>query len=169
MKKLMGLIALLATVGFIAPNQAVAQSRPAPGAQAGAKANPKAKAPLGKVAVQVMVVLAKDAPARRVDPKLKAMEVHFGHLRYNDYTVLGTNNAQLAKGAKASFDVEGGRRLDITVVERTEKNVRMRVQMFKADKKVVDTVILIERGGTFILAGPQYQGGILLLPITANY
>lgn len=164
MKKLMGLIALLATVGFIAPKQAVAQARPAPGVhQAGAKA------PLGKVAVQVMVVLAKDAPTRRVDPKLKAMEVHFGHLRYNDYTVLGTNAAQLGIGAKASFDVEGGRRLDITVVERTEKNVRMRVQMFKADKKLVDTVILIERGGTFILAGPQYQGGILLLPITANY
>ena len=168
MKKLMGLIALLATVGFSAPKQAVAQSRPAPGVhQAGAKA--KAKAPVGKVGVQVMVVLAKDAPTRRVDPKLKAMEVHFGHLRYNDYSVLGTNAAQLGDGAKASFDVEGGRRLDITVVERSDRNVRMRVQMFKADKKLVDTIILIERGGTFILAGPQYQGGILLLPITANY
>lgn len=163
-KKLMGLVALLATVGLIAPQVALAQSRPAPGVHQGG-----AKAPQGKVDVQVMVVLAKDAPKRRVDPKLKAMEVHFGHLRYNDYTVLGTNGVQLAVGKSASFDVEGGRRLDITIVERSEKNVRMRVQMFKADKKLVDTVILIERGGTFILAGPQYQGGILLLPITANY
>ena len=166
MKKLMGLIALLATVGFSAPKQAVAQSRPAPGVHS---AGAKAKAPVGKVGVQVMVVQAKDAPTRRVDPKLKAMEVHFGHLRYNDYTVLGVNAAQLGDGAKASFDVEGGRRLDITVLEGSDKNVRMRVQMFKADKKLVDTIILIERGGTFILAGPQYQGGILLLPITANY
>lgn len=166
MKKLMGLVALLATVALVSPQQAVAQSRPAPGAH---QSGPKAKAPQGKVAVQVMVVHAKDAPKRSVDPKLKAMESHFGHLRYNSYTVLGTNASDLAVGAKSSFDVEGGRRLDITVVERTDKNVRMRVQMFKADKKLVDTVILIERGGTFILAGPQYQGGILLLPITANY
>ncbi|MED5372348.1 MAG: hypothetical protein VX899_15115 [Myxococcota bacterium] len=166
MNKLTHTIALLAALGLALPSVAVAQNR----SKAPAAGAPAQKAPaVEKVAVQVMVVHAKDGPTRKVDPALKGMESHFSNLRYNEYSVLRTERDRLSTGETTTMEIEGGRKLEITVVEKNAQNVRMRVQMYKGEKKIVNTIIVVERGGTFILAGPQYQGGILILPITANY
>ena len=45
----------------------------------------------------------------------------------------------------------------------------MRVEVYKGGEKLVDTTVSVNRGSTFMVGGPRHDGGILLLPITANY
>ncbi len=132
--------------------------------QTGAKA--KAKAPA--VNVQLMVVHATEGEAF-VDPKLESLEKHLEFLRYDNFKVLDTHRSPVVMGKATSFEIEGGRKVNITLLEKNDTEVKLRVQMFKEGKKLVDTTVRVKRGSTFVVAGPKYKGGMLLLPITANY
>ena len=46
---------------------------------------------------------------------------------------------------------------------------RVRVEMSGNDGKLLDTTVSINRGGTFIVAGPKVKDGILMLPVRADY
>jgi hypothetical protein len=134
--------------------------------QKGAKAKAKSKAPA--VNVQIMVVHAKEGEVF-VDPKLAKLEKHLEFLRYDNFSVLDTQRSPVVTGKSTSFAIEGGRKVTVNLLEKNEDEVRLRVQMFKDGKKLVDTTVRVKRGSTFVVAGPKYKGGILLLPITANY
>ncbi len=131
-----------------------------------AKAKAKAKAPA--VNVQLMVVHAREGEAY-VDPQLERLEPHLQFLRYDNYQVLDVHRSPVVKGKTTSFAIEGGRKVSIDLLEKNQQEVRLRVQMFKDGKKLVDTTVRIKRGSTFVVAGPKHKGGILLLPLTANY
>ena len=46
----------------------------------------------------------------------------------------------------------------------------MRVEITdKKGSKLLDTTVTVNRNGTFIVAGPRYRDGILVLPLTARY
>lgn len=159
------LLALLG-LGLAAPTTAFADP-PKAGKAAPAKGG-KSKAPaVGAVDIELLVVHAKDGDAY-VDPRLKSLEPHLEFLRYERFEVLSAENSKLS-GKPATFQVEGGRKVVVSVLSKDEKRVRLKVQMYKADKKLVDTTVSVNRGGTFVVAGPKFQGGMLLLPITADY
>ncbi len=164
MKKLA--LTLMLVLGLAQAPEALAQQG-GPKAAQGPKA--KAKAPAeGQVKVQVMVVHATDGKVF-VDPKLEKLERHLEFLKYSSYEVISTERDALAQDKSTSFAIEGGRKVTVTLLSKDESKARLRVQMYKADKKLVDTTVSVKRGGTFIVAGPKYQGGMLLLPITADY
>jgi len=139
-----------------------------PTAMAQQKKTTKAKAKAPAVNVQIMVVHAKEGEPY-VDPKLSRLEKHLEFLRYDNFSVLDTQRSPVVSGKATSFSIEGGRKVTINLLEKNEKEVRLRVQMFKEGKKLVDTTVRVKRGSTFVVAGPKYKGGMLLLPITANY
>jgi len=132
----------------------------------GNKVKAKAKAPA--VNVQLMVVHASEGEAY-VDPQLERLEKHLQFLRYDNYRVLDVHRSPVVKGKTTTFAIEGGRKVSIDLLEKNKEEVRLRVQMFKDGKKLVDTTVRVKRGSTFVVAGPKHKGGILLLPITANY
>ncbi len=168
MKKLA--LALTLALGLAQAPEAFAQQGPktSQGPKAQGKKGGKAQAPAGQVKVQVMVVHATDAKTY-VDPKLENLERHLEFLKYSSYEVLSTEREGLTIDKSTSFAIDGGRKVTVTLLSKDESKARLRVQMYKADKKLVDTTVSVKRGGTFIVAGPKYQGGMLLLPITANY
>jgi len=127
----------------------------------------KAKA-TGSVNLEVMVVHAKEGSAH-VDPKLDKLNLDLGHLRYENFTVLSTNKSTLVSGKPATFTVEGGRKVKVTLLSKDDARVRLKVQLFKGDKKLLETTVAVKRGSTFVVAGSKYDGGMLLLPITARY
>lgn len=160
-------LALLALLGLGAAAPGTAHADPPKAGKAQVK-GAKAKAPVnGSVDVKLMVVHAKDGDPY-VDPRLKELEPHLEFLRYDRFEVLTSESAKLA-GKPATFQVEGGRKVTVSVLSKDDKRVRLKVQMYKADKKLVDTTVSVNRGGTFVVAGPKFQGGMLLLPLTADY
>lgn len=162
MKRIVSTLALAMGLGLLSSGPALAQSK--------AKGpTTQVKAPACRdVQIQLMVVHAQEGETF-VDPKLTMIEKHLSFLNYDSYRVKGTNRSNLSKGESARFDVEGGRQVEITLVECNPDKVKLKIEMFKADKKLVDTTVSVNRGSTFIVAGPKYQDGILLLPITATY
>lgn len=167
MRRLLAALALAAT---LVPDPAWAQGAPArPGSAAPARPAPAATRPAAqKVALQVWVVHATDAESG-VDPRLSSLASSFRYLKYKGYRLLSTQNAELPVSGDATFTVEGGRKLTVTLVSVDDARARVRAEMTNAEGKVLDTTVSINRDGTFVIAGPRYKDGILILPIRASY
>ena len=78
-------------------------------------------------------------------------------------------SADLAPGGDKDFSIEGGRTLRVSLVSKDEAHARVRVEIDGKRGKLIDTTVKINRDGTFIVAGPQYKDGILILPLRASY
>lgn len=151
------IVALLATHA----EPAAAQARPAAGQQ---QARPAA----GRVGVQISVVHATDAESG-IDPRLQALASSFRYFKYKGYRLLSSQDADVSVGEDHSFPIEGGRRLKVTLISKDDTRARVRVEMSGSDGKLLDTTVSINRGGTFIVAGPKFKDGILMLPVRADY
>ena len=127
-------------------------------------------APRGnKVTVGMMVVHATDAHSN-VDQRLGSLTRYLSHMRFTGYELLETRSVQLGPNGTESFTIQGGREVTITLLSRDDNRVRMRVQILAGKGgKLLDTTLSVNRNGTFIVAGPKYNQGILVLPLTASY
>lgn len=147
---------------FALTGPALAQSREAPPRPAqGARV-------AQRVDVQLRVVHATDSESG-VDPRLASLASSFRYFKYKGYRLLSTQNAAIAVGGETTWSVEGGRRITVAVLSFDESRARMRVEMTNGEGKVLDTTVNINRNGTFIISGPRYKDGILMLPVTASY
>lgn len=159
------LLLLLALAGTVVPTDAAwAQSRPAPAGARGGAQKPAA----GRVDIQILVVHATDSESG-VDPRLQSLASSFRYFKYKGYRLLSTQNAEVGVGNDASFSIEGGRRVRVTLISKDDARARVRVEMSNEDGKQLDTTVSINRDGTFIVAGPRYKDGILMLPLRASY
>ena len=122
-----------------------------------------------KVTVGMMVVHATDRHST-VDEGLDSLTRYLSHMRFTGYELLETRSVQLGQDGSETFTIQGGREVTITLLSRDEKRVRMRVQILAGKGgKLLDTTLSVNRNGTFIVAGPKYDQGILVLPLTASY
>gem|GEM_PF-1861395 len=150
------------------------------GPNAGAKAKAKAKATqkrkaaparapqAGRVAVRLMVVAATDSHDR-TDPSLRPLLKHLQFLRYRGYELLDTHRAELGVESQTSFPIQGDRKVALTLIRKTPERAQFRVQVHRKGGKLLDTTLTVNRNGTFIVAGPRYRDGILILPLTVKY
>jgi hypothetical protein len=133
-----------------------------------AAAEPAAAPAKAKVEVELMVVHATNAHDR-VDPRLQPVLQHLRFLQFKGFTLLSSEARPIAVGSGHTFPVVGDRRVTIDVVERDEAQVKLRVRMFNDKGLFLDTTIRIHRNKSFMVGGPDHDGGKLLLPITAQY
>lgn len=136
-------------------------------------APPAAEAPdrppmKSKVEIELMVVHATNAHSN-VDPRLKPVVQHLRFLQFKGFSMLSHEEKLLAVGSGHTFDVAGDRKVTIDVVERDEVQVKLRVRMSNDRGMFLDTTIRIHRNKSFMVGGPDHDGGKLLLPITAHY
>lgn len=121
----------------------------------------------GKVEVKVRVIHATNSG--KVDPQLQDVMKQLRFLKYTGFRLLNTNTAQIAVGSDTTFQVVGGRRLKVQVLEKTPEHARLRIRMLKGSERVLDTTVKIHRDRSFIIGGPNYQGGKLVLPVEVRY
>jgi hypothetical protein len=121
-----------------------------------------------KVALRVMVVHATST-GNKIDSRLQNLTKYLSHLKYTSYELLQTHTAELGANGKQSFAIEGGFKVTIELLSKEQSKARMRVVMARGAEKLLDTTLSVNRNGTFIVAGPKYKGGILVLPLTARY
>lgn len=140
-------------------------ARPAPAAPA---TTTTAARPASRVALQVLVVHATDS-VTGVDPQIASLASSFRYFKYKGYKLLSTQQAAVAVDDTANFSIAGGRRVRVTLISVDDAHARLHVEINNADDKLFDTTVSINRGGTFIISGPRYEDGILMLPVRATY
>lgn len=120
------------------------------------------------VSIQMLVVHATDSKPG-LDSRLESLKNSFGYFKYKGYWLLSAQQNSVSIGDSTTFTVEGGRRVKVTLVSVDEQRARVRVEMSNKDGKLLDTTVSISRNGTFVVAGPRYEDGILMLPLRASY
>lgn len=156
----------------LAGSAAQAQQVPRPGAPPPrpppqAQVQPRPDAPPGRVALQVTVVYADKSG--RVAPGLESLARQFEMMNLTGFQVLARHDASLMVGRETSFNVEGDRKLQITLVARDSAVARLRIQMFTAGALKVDTTSRQPRGERYTVAGPTYRDGRLIYLIGVDY
>jgi hypothetical protein len=121
----------------------------------------------GRVKVSMMVVYANNSG--QVDPRLRGLQQQLEMMKFTGYQVLSTHSATLGTSQDQSFPIEGGRRMEVTVVSFSETQARVRIELFKGTEKTIDTTVNIRNGRTLVTGGPKYQAGSLIFPITVSY
>lgn len=122
----------------------------------------------GKVNLQVMVIYATTAH-KRVDDKLSQVTRYLNHLKYTGYELLQSESMQLGLNGNESFIMANGQQAKATVLSKDDKRVNVRLEIMKGKAKVLDTTLSVNRDGSFMVAGPRYKDGILVLSVTARY
>ncbi len=121
-----------------------------------------------KVQLSVLVVHATDSESG-VDPRLASLASSFRYFKYKGYRLLSEQRSDLAVNGAATYPVEGGRKLKVTLLSMDDARAKLHVEMSNEQGKVLDTTVNINRDGTFIISGPRYKDGILMLPLRASY
>lgn len=150
----------LLMLSTLAPPTALAQ--PAPG-----RAPAPARAGAG-VEVELVVVHASNAH-QSVDPSLKPVERHLRFLNYTGFKSLDRHNRSLRVGEQTTVSVVGGREMKVRLIDKNPTAAKLRVQLFRGASKLLDTTVSIHRNRSFIVGGPQHDGGVLVFPLTASY
>ncbi|MEQ1508253.1 MAG: hypothetical protein ABMB14_38840 [Myxococcota bacterium] len=138
--------------------------RPVPlGNQLTARANGDAPV-AGRVRVDVLVVYASNSG--QVDPRLNELKRQLEMMKFTGFQVLSTHSTQLGASQSTQVSIEGGRKIEITLVSLAETQAKVRIELFRGSEKTVDTTVTIPRGRAYLVGGPKYQEGSLMFPIT---
>ena len=160
-KKSMVLAMLGGLVLFAAPTDAMAQARPTPVKMSSTPAS-------GKVGLELKVVHADNSG--KVDPQLQGVYENLKFTRFSGFSLLDTHDAKLGPGQDETFTVAGGRKVTVALVSRDARAAKVRVVMTNPEgRSVMDTTVSIHRNRAFMIAGPDFKGGKLVLPISVRY
>lgn len=163
MKQSLALTVLAGLVFTALPSDAMAQARPNRPTPVKHTSAPAA----GKVGLELKVVHATNSG--QVDPQLRSIVDNLKFTRFSGFKLLNTLPAKLGPGQETTFTVAGGRKVKVTLLSRDARAARVRVVMLNASGKVMDTTVSIHRNRAFMIAGPDYKGGKLILPLTVRY
>ena len=165
MHTLIRALALLLALCVTGAGNAWAEPPPKPPAQQAKKR----EVPAGQVQVRILAVAASEGQPH-MDPQLKHLVKHMAYLRHDRYELVTQKRGVVGPGADdLEFRVQGGPRVVVSIREVGSDRAKVRVRMFRGQNKVVDTTVAIANHGTFIVAGPKYRDGILILPIRVDY
>ena len=142
-------------------------AHPHPGQGFAAQSAPKAQEnPGGRAHVDLTVVYANHSG--QVDPRVAQLKTKFASLGFTGFQVMSTHDAQLGAGQDMTTNVEGSHRIELTLVSRTDSQVKVRIQISRNGQKVVDATQTFSPGKVNSVAGLNYQDGKLFLLIKAD-
>lgn len=160
------LIAVLMMIGMV--GEAAAQTRPPPRPGANVVAQQQGpKVAVGKVSTEVMVIHANNSG--RVDPELRAVMQNLRFMKFSGFSLLNKVPTQLGVSQESSISITGGRKLKVTLIQRDDKQAKVRVRLFNGEAKVLDTTVSIHRNRSFMLMGPKHNDGVLILALSVRY
>lgn len=120
------------------------------------------------VEVRIGAVVASNS-GRTFDPRLVALRQQFNHLfPYTSYRLVKEERQRVAWGAKASFDIPGGRYVLVIPREFRNGRIAMKVLVLEGARPIVDTSLALRNHGTLLVGGPRHPDGVLILSIGAD-
>ncbi len=120
------------------------------------------------VAVDIGSVYASNEGSS-IDPALGTLrEKLLSMFRYSSYKVLDRKRRTLAVGEAGEFELPGGRSLRVKPLPAEGSKVRLHLRLKEGEKKLLGTTVGLSRGGMVLVGGTPYEGGVLILVISAN-
>lgn len=116
----------------------------------------------GSVTVRVTVIHASKK-GHKVDARLRGLKRQLASFAFTSYKLLSQRSVSVGFGQTGKVSLPGGRVLKV-VPERRDKGGKLKVRLTIAH--LVDTTYAIAQGGTLIIGGPRYKGGVLILAVT---
>ena len=105
-----------------------------------------------------------------VAAELEDLEKDLKKLAYSAYRLEHTYRQTVLKGETKKFDLMGDNHVELTLEGYKEGKIRLKVKISTGEsgKRAFESTIRIVEGGTFMIAGPSYMEGVLILAFTAK-
>jgi hypothetical protein len=121
-----------------------------------------------QVDVKIDSVLAADTN-QGCDKQLTWLKHRLSHLfNYTTYQLVRHDQSHPQFGQTATFVLPGGRILHIEPIAMDDGMIRMEVMLFEGDEAMMSTDLKIMNHGIFMLGGPRYQHGTLIISIETD-
>jgi hypothetical protein len=120
------------------------------------------------VEVRIDTVLASNS-GEAFDPALASLQRPFlGLFPYSSYRLIQGERRQVGWKREEQFLLPGGRYLVIMPRGLKNDRVSLNVMLIQGTRPLVNTVLSLKNHGTFLVGGPHYGEGVLIIAIGAG-
>lgn len=121
-----------------------------------------------EVEVRIDTVLASNIDTT-FDPALASLRQPFGRMfHYTSYRLVQGEQRRVNWRREAEFLLPGGRLLVVMPRSYKDDRILLNVMLLAGTRPLVDTTLALKNHGVFLVAGPRYEGGILIIAIGAG-
>lgn len=124
-----------------------------------------------RVALEVGTVLANSS-GTHVDAQLASvrgqLERLFQDKGYTSYRLVKQETSEVSCGNPASFEIPGGRHLQVMAKDTRGGRVSLNVALMKDRHTLMRTDLTLGKRGTIMVGGPRYEDGVLIIWIGAR-
>lgn len=121
-----------------------------------------------RVALEVGTVLATNA-STHIDAQLASVRGQLERLfQYTSYRLVKQETSDVSCGKPASFEIPGGRHLQVMAKDTRGGRVSLNVALMKDRHVLMRTDLTLGKRGTIMVGGPRYENGVLIIWIGAK-
>lgn len=129
---------------------------------------PPAAAAGNRVVGDVRIIHASSG-STYMDPDLKDLGRELQTVfRYTSYRLLNRKRMPLKYHDVGRISLPGNRRMEISPTQFNQGRIKFKINIFKKNRPVFGTEILLKNGGSITIGGPGYKNGYLLFNISAT-
>jgi hypothetical protein len=122
-----------------------------------------------EIEVRIDTVVASNTSKGSFDPALASLQQPFGRMfTYSSYRLVQGEQRRVNFRREAEFLLPGGRNLVIVPRGYKDDRVLLNVMLLAGPRPLVNTTLALKNHGVFLLAGPRYEDGILIVAIGAS-
>jgi hypothetical protein len=122
-----------------------------------------------EIEVRIDTVVASNAPKASFDPALASLQQPFGRMfTYSSYRFVQGEQRRVNFRREAEFLLPGGRNLVIVARGYKDDRVLLNVMLLAGPRPLVNTALALKNHGVFLLAGPRFEEGTLIIAIGAS-
>ncbi len=122
----------------------------------------------GAVEVRIGAVVASNS-GQAFDQRLIALQRQFTSLfAYSSYRLIREERRRVAWKREAEFSLPGGRLLLVMPREYKDGRVALSLMLAHGTRPLVNTALALRNHGTFLVAGPHHEDGVLIIAIGAS-
>jgi hypothetical protein len=120
--------------------------------------------------VEVLVIHATTEHTKK-DDGIKHLLKYFANYKYTGYSLLKDHTSKLNDKQQKVISLPGDLKMMVSIISHNDKQAKVLVKITgqKDDHKYLDSTMTVPRNGNFMVAGPKYNNGILILPLSVNY
>lgn len=121
------------------------------------------------IRIKVRTVLASQE-GRFTDPRLSGLIRELQSVfKYSSYRLLSQDQMRLGMKETGTASLPGDRVLKITPVGIRGNRAELRLEIFKKERQIFQTVIQLLNDGSITVGGPRHKGGYLLFNISNSF
>jgi len=121
-----------------------------------------------RVALEVGTVLATNS-SKHIDAQLASVRGQLERLfQYSSYRLVRHETSDVSCGKPASFEIPGGRHLQVMAKDTRGGRVALNVALVKDRHVLMRTDLTLGKRGTIMVGGPRYEDGVLIIWIGAK-